>query len=368
MTMSATRSEVATIRSGIVGGGFMGRVHARAIRATSSEVTALASSSADSAARAAAALGAGRAEPDVAALLSAPDVEVVHVCTPNASHARLARAALEAGKHVVCEKPLAVSLDEARALADDAAGTGLVAAVPFVYRYHPVVRELRARILAGELGPLITVDCAYLQDWMLLPDDSNWRALSADGGPSRAFADIGSHVCDLLEFVTGERIVRLTARTRRFYDTRSGRPVANEDAVTVLVELSSGAIGTLLVSQMAAGRKNALSLELHGAAASARFEQERPDELWLGGRQGNRILLRDPASPYPDAARLSLVPAGHPMGYQDAFNAFVADVHAAVRGARPEGLPTFADGVRAAALTEAVLWSAQHGEWADTAP
>lgn len=361
--MDVSDTAVGTLRTGLLGGGFMAQVHSAAARAAGADLIGIATSSIDRAADAARRLGVLRAETDAAALLDAPDIDVVHVCTPNATHAALALAAIDAGKHVVCEKPLATSAVDARAVADAADARGVVGAVPFVYRYHPMVREARARVAGGELGALLSLDCAYLQDWMLLQDDDDWRADAATGGPSRAFADIGSHLCDLIEFVTGERIARLTARTRRVFPTRGGREVANEDIAALLFELESGAIGTALISQMAPGRKNALSLELHGSAQSARFEQERPEELWFGAREGSRLLLRDPATAAPDAARVQRVPAGHPMGYQDAFDSFIADVHAAIRGEEPDGLPTFADGVRAAVLTEAVLASAADQSW-----
>ncbi len=365
MTTDVTTTGVGTIRSGFLGGGFMAHVHSRAARAAGATTALLASSSAARAQAAAHDLGIERAAADIDELL-AGDIDIVHVCTPNATHAALAMAVIDAGIHVICEKPLATTADDARALARAAAERGVVAAVPFVYRYHPMVREARARVAAGEIGDLLTVDCGYLQDWMLLPDDDDWRVTSADGGPSRAFADIGSHLCDLLEFVAGERIVRLTARTRRVYDERGGRAVTNEDAVAILVEMASGAIGTLLVSQMSAGRKNALTLELHGAQASLRFDQERPEELWVGQRDGSRHLFRDPLTAHPGIARFSRVPAGHAQGYQDAFNGFVADAYAAVRGEQPDGLPTFADGVRAAQLTEAVLEASAAQQWVDT--
>ena len=363
MTTDVTDTGVGTIRTGLVGGGFMAAVHAGAARTAGARLVGIATTNLERAAVAAASLGVDRPEADARTLLAASDIDVVHVCSPNATHAPLALAALEAGKHVVCEKPLATSAADARRLADAAAGSGLVAAVPFVYRYHPMVREARARVAAGEVGAVLSIDASYLQDWMLLPDDDDWRADAAAGGPSRAFADIGSHLCDLVEFVSGERIARLTARTRRVFDERGGRVVTNEDIAAVLVETESGAIGTLLVSQMAAGRKNALVIELHGGLRSVRFEQERPEELWLGAREGSQLLLRDPATASADSARLQRVPAGHPMGYQDAFDGFVADVYAAIAGESPEGLPTFADGLRAAVLTDAVLEAAQSQTW-----
>ncbi len=339
----------------------MARVHRAASRDAGGELRAVATRSAEGGRDAADRLGALRAEGDPAALLDAQDIDVVHICTPNASHADLALTALDAGKHVICEKPLATSSGAARRLADAATTRGLVGAVPFVYRYHPMVREARARVARGDIGDLLTLDCAYLQDWMLSPADDDWRTRSETGGPSRAFADIGSHLCDLIEFVVGQRIRTLSARTRRVYDRRGGETVDTEDIVAILVETEAGALGTLLVSQMAPGRKNALTLELHGSAQTLRFEQERPEELWVGARGESTLLLRDPAGAAPDAARLSRVPAGHAMGYQDAFNGFVADVYAAVGGAHPDGLPTFEDGYRSAVLTEAVLASAARG-------
>lgn len=358
--MSVPRSP----RVGILGGGFMARVHAHAARSARAELVAIASSSAARAAEAADALGVAQALPDAASLVAA-DVDVVHVCTPNTTHASLAAQAIAAGRHVVCEKPLATSVAEAQALVDALDQAGLVGAVPFVYRYHPMVREARARLAAsGEA--LLSVDAAYLQDWMLLPGDENWRAGAELGGPSRAFADIGSHLLDLVEFVAGQRIVSLSATTRTVFDQRGDASVANEDIAAVLFRLSGGAVGTALVTQMAPGRKNALTIEWHAADASYRFEQERPDELWIGERAGSRLMQRDPESLSPDAARLSRVPGGHPMGYQDAFDAFVADAYAAIAGAAPDGLPTFHDGLRAAVLTDAVLRSAASGEWIDT--
>lgn len=344
----------------------MARVHRTAARDAGGELLAVATRSVTGGRDAALALGAQRAEADATALLDAGDIDVVHICTPNTTHAALALRALEAGKHVVCEKPLATSASDARALADAAAASGRIAAVPFVYRYHPMVREARARVARGDIGDLLTLDCSYLQDWMLLPTDDDWRVRSASGGASRAFADIGSHLCDLLEFVIGERITALSARTRRVYPERAGSAVDTEDIVAVLVETASGALGTLLISQMAAGRKNALTLELHGSKQSLRFEQERPEELWVGMREESRLLLRDPAASTPASARLQRVPAGHAMGYQDAFNGFIADVYAAIAGGQPEGLPTFEDGYRSAVVTEAVLASAaDDGRWVE---
>jgi predicted dehydrogenase len=354
-------STVAGIRAGFVGGGFMATVHSRAARAAGARLTAVAGSSPERAGVAAEELGIERAVADVAAVAAASDV--VHICTPNSRHAEQALEAIAAGAHVVCEKPLATTVEDARTVVDAAAAAGVVGAVPFVYRYHPAVRHARELVATGELGDVLTIDGAYLQDWLLAQSDTNWRADAAAGGASRAFADIGSHLCDLLEFVVGDRIRSLAARTRTVYAERDGARVANEDIAALVVELDGGALATLLISQLAPGRKNALTLEVHGTRQSVRFAQERPEELWIGAQEGSRLVLRDPET--PGDRGLSLVPAGHPMGYQDAFNAFVADAYAAAKGEHPDGLPTFADGLRAAQLTEAVLESARTSRWVD---
>lgn len=341
----------------------MARTHTLAARAAGAGLEAIASSSPARAAEAAAALGYSRALP--AEDLLAAGLPFVHVCTPNQSHVEYARTALRAGSHVICEKPLATSAAEARALAAEVEDSGSFGAVPFVYRYHPMVREARARIAAGEAGAVLTVAGQYLQDWLLEPDDHNWRVGAGSGGPSRAFADIGSHLVDLVEFVSGDRIARLVATTRTVHPERGGRPVDTEDSVALTLELAGGGIGALLVSQVAPGRKNGLVLELAGSRESLRFEQEDPERLWVGRRGHSVLLRRDPATLAPDAARVSSLPAGHPQGYQDAFNAFVADAYAAAAGEPRDGVPTFADGARAAVITDAVLASARDGRWVE---
>jgi predicted dehydrogenase len=356
----------ATMRAGFVGGGFMAAVHSRAARAARAELTGGASSSRASAERAAAAYGFGQAYASVDDLARAEDVDVIHICTPNATHAAFTMAALEAGKHVICEKPLATTSADARALVETADRRGLTATVPFVYRFHPMAREARARVARGEVGRVLTVNGAYLQDWLSGSQADDWRVDARLGGPSRAFADIGSHLCDLIEFIGGDRIARVNAATRTVYaDRAEHRGVDTEDTVALLVEFEDGGIGSLLVSQVAPGRKNSLVIEISGTKGSVRFDQERPETLWLGATENSVVLDREADLLAPDAARLSIVPAGHPMGYQDAFNAFVADTYAAVGGEVRDGLPTFEDGLRAVLITEAVLTSAATGRWVE---
>ncbi len=355
-----------SIRAGFIGAGMMGRAHSVAARAAGADLVAIAASTPERSAHAARELGIRSGEA-AEGLLARDDLDVVHVVSPNALHRPQAAAALAAGRHVICEKPLATSAADARELVAQARSAGVVAAVPFVYRYYPMMREARARIAAGG-SAVVSIDARYLQDWLLAADDDNWRADPAAGGASRAFADIGSHLFDAIEFMTGQRVARLQALTSRVHDERAGRRVDSEDIAAVLFQLDGGAPGVALVSQTAAGRKNGHVIEIHTRAESYRFDQEEPGRLWVGRRAGTELLEREPDQLSPDAARLSLLPSGHPMGYQDAFDAFVRDAYAAIRGECPEGLPTFVDGLRAAQLTEAVLASAASGEWVDTAP
>src|SRR5665647_94290 len=355
-------------RVGFIGGGFIAGVHSRAARSAGAVLVGVASVSPEDAQRAATDFGCETAYASAEELFADDSIDVVHICTPNVTHASLTMAALEAGKHVICEKPLATSVEDAQDLARGATAAGATAAVPFVYRYHPMVREARARVARGDVGTLLSIQGQYLQDWLLVPGAGDWRLDAAVVGPSRAFADIGSHLADLVEFVTGERIARLTAITSTVHRDGATRSVkATEDVVAVAMQTLGGAIGTLLVSQLAPGRKNDLALEISGTRQSLRFEQERPETLWVGQLAESRLLTRDVSDLTPDAARLSILPAGHPLGYQDAFNAFVADAYAAARGERPEGLPTFDDGLRAVMVTDAVLESAATGAWVDLA-
>ncbi len=358
-------SPAAGYRAGIVGAGFMGRVHARSVLVSGGRVVGVTTGSASGSADAAGRLGAERGYDDVAALVAAADVDVVHVCTPNHLHHEVAMAALAAGKHVVCEKPLATSATEARELLAAQAAAGTVGAVPFVYRFHPMVREARQRVREGGLGRLTLAHGSYLQDWLTGAQDDNWRVDPALGGSSRAFADIGSHWCDLLEFVTGHRILSVSAQAATVNPQRGDRAVTTEDVVTLQLRTDGGLLGATVISQVSPGRKNRLLLEVSGSDGTLAFDQEQPEKLWLGRRSGSECLVRDPDSAGSDAARYHRLPAGHAQGYQDCFDAFVADTAEAVRGSAPDGLPTFADGARSVDVVEAVLASVRTGQWAE---
>jgi predicted dehydrogenase len=375
----------AQLRAGIVGTGFIGAVHSRSARLAGGRLVGVAASTPDSARAAATRLHAERGFDSAEALVESDDVDVVHICTPNHLHVPLAQTALRAGKHVICEKPLALDDDGASVLVELATRLDLQGAVPFVYRYYPMVRELRERLTNGRGGPLRLLHGTYLQDWLSQAGDDNWRVDRGLGGASRAFADIGSHWCDLAEFASGQRIARLSARTSTVIGQRAqadgraafergdgsgpSRSVDTEDVAIVQFETDLGALGSVVVSQVSPGRKNRLWIEFDAADESLAFDQESPELLWRGHRDGAALTYRDRDVLTPDAARLSTLPAGHPQGYADCFDAFVADVYAAIRGEGvADGMPTFADGRRAVQITEAVLASAADGgAWTDVA-
>lgn len=351
-------------RAGIIGTGFMGHVHTRAIRAAGGSVAGVSGSAPQKGHDFAAEIGGATGYDDAEALIAAPDINVVHICTPNHLHESLAKAAIAAGKHVVCEKPLSVDADSAAGMATAAADAGLVATVPFVNRFHPLMREARQQVADGTLGRLTLAHGSYLQDWLLQPGDDNWRVKADIGGPLRAFGDIGSHWCDLLEFVTGDRISRVSAQLSTTIPVR-GEPVDTEDITILQFATEGGAVGSTVISQVSAGRKNRMLMELSGTEATLCFDQEQPEVLWVGKRDQSSLLVRDPAVLGSEAARLSRVPAGHAQGYQDCFNAFVADTAAAIFGQTPEGLPDFAAGARAARIAQAVLTSARTSSWVE---
>ena len=369
------------LRVGLVGTGFIGAVHARSIAASGAELVAVAASTPRHGEQAAHRLGVRRAFDKGLDLATADGIDVVHVAAPNDVHAELTLAALEAGKHVVCEKPLATSAADASRMCVLAEARGLVGAVPFVNRFHPMAREARALLTGGSYGAVHTIHGSYLQDWLLDPDDTNWRVDALRGGPSRAFADIGSHWVDLAEWITGDRISQLVAvssitvpeRPMAERETFSSEPVAadapraaatTEDSACVLFRTAGGASGTLTVSQVAAGRKNRLCIEVDAERNSVTFDQEDAEHLRVGGRSGTHTLARDPDALSAAARPYAVLPAGHVQGFQDCFDAFVRDVYRSIADGRTvDGLPQFADGLRSAELVEAVLASSRAHSW-----
>lgn len=367
----------------IIGAGMVAEVHRRAAVLAGAEVIGVMASTRQRSAQVASQWKVAQAYPAVEDVL-ASDAEVVHVCTPNATHAALSEALIGAGKHVICEKPLGISLTEAQRMTDLAAANGVVATVPFVYRYHPLAHEILARRRAGEFGVWHLLHGSYLQDWMTSPRSSSWRVDPAAGGPSRAFADIGSHWCDLVEWVSGERIMQVNASTmiafgdrpagggRSFGDTSANvsttAPVTTEDAAVVSFRTANGVLGTVTVSQVSAGRKNRLWFELDGSQGSVAFDQENPESIWLGTKSGHTVLVRDAQHGSREQRTRDPLPAGHHRGYAQCFEDFVADTYLAVDGGDPESLPRFVDGLRSARIVDAVLRSARSGNWTSLSP
>lgn len=343
-------------RSGVIGVGMVGAVHAHAVQRAGGVLAAVAGSSLESSRSACRRLNATRAATPED-IIHADDVDVVHICVPNHLHHDMALAALAAGKHVVCEKPLATSLEDAADLVEAAAQTSQVTAVPFIYRFYASVREARERI--GQISPWL-IHGGYLQDFMSLAKPTRWRSDPARAGMSPTFGDIGSHWCDLMEFVTGQRITALSA----VQGSAGADDRERQDGAIALFRTDRDAIGSVIVSQSSPGRKNRLHFSFDGRETSVMFDQEHPDELIVGGLRANTVVLRDAAALSPAAAQYSVLPGGHPQGYQECFNLFVADVYTAVRTREvPDGLPTFLDGLRAARINAAVLASITSGDW-----
>jgi predicted dehydrogenase len=369
----------------VLGAGMIGEVHRRAAVLAGAEVVGVLASTPERSRAVAGQWGVEHAYADVDEV-AASGVDAVHICTPNAFHVPFAVRLMEAGIHVLCEKPLGVSLADATHAASVAERTGVVTTMPFAYRFHPMARELRARVQAPAFGAVNLVHGSYLQDWLLDPRSTSWRVDPVAGGPSRAFGDIGSHWCDLVEWVTGDRIASLVATTSisikqrpatataaAFSAVASDAPlvdVSTEDSALILFRTAADVAGSAVISQLSAGRKNRLWVEVDGMTQSAVFDQELPEQLLLGDDEGYRTLVRDPHHGSAEQRRLATLPAGHAQGYAQCFEAYVADSYAAIdaaagHGERPEGLPTFADGARAAAICDAVLRSAADRTWVD---
>ncbi len=369
----ASNGAADSLRIGIIGAsGTIGQVHGRAARAAGATLVAVATSSPSTAEAAALELGADHAYSSTDELLDREDVDIVHVCTPNHLHAQITAAALRRGKHVICEKPVGTSLDDIEKVVDAAANRpDLLVAVPFVYRFYPMVSVARRRLTDTQLWGITG---SYLQDWLAAAADTDWRVDATLGGPSRAFADIGAHWCDLAEFLTGQRITRLTARTTVTIGRRSQSgagasptPVDTEDDVALIFETDGGAIGSMSASQTAHGHKNDLRIEVKTDEETIHFSQENPEVLAIGNHGGIFLLRRQQADDTGEPIRHSRLPPGHPQGYQDAFNSFVACAYRST-SVREDDLPTLADGVRSLHITHAVLQSADSGTWVEVAP
>jgi predicted dehydrogenase len=374
------------LKTALIGTGFMGKVHAENLRRLGNvEIVALAGSSAERARAFGNSIGVNRTTGNYQELLEDPAIDVVHVMTPNALHHPICRAALKAGKHVLCEKPFTVLLPQARELVDLAAATGLANAVQHNLRYYPVVQQIRRMIEARDLGEILIVQGTYSQDWLLYDTDWNWRVNATDNGALRAMGDIGSHWMDLIQHLTGLRITELCADLATFHATRrkpkgsvetfAGKnlqtgdyetiPIDTDDFGSVLLRLGDRARGAFTVSQMSAGRKNMFTIDIYGTKAGVSWNQERPDELWIGQRNSpNQLIIKDPSLLYPQAAAYADLPGGHSEGYDDTHKQLFKRFYARVADpAAPQDYPTFADGLLGMQLLDKVAESAQKRSW-----
>ena len=375
----------AEIGAAVVGTGFIGAVHVEALRRLGVQVHGVVGSTRERAAARAVEIGLPQAYGSFQAMLDDPRVDVVHVTSPNHLHHEHSRAALRAGKHVVCEKPLAMTPAESADLLQMAEHSGLVHATNFNLRFYPVVQHVHGMVREGALGEVRLVSGHYLQDWLLLDTDWNWRLEPELGGVLRAVSDIGSHWMDLTTFLTGKRIVAVMADLATFIKKRrqpSGpmetfatgrgmktveRDISTEDCATILLRYEDGTRGAVTVSQISAGRKNSLLVEVDGSTSAVGWNSERPDELWIGHRgRPNELLLRDPAILNEEGRRAASLPGGHAEGFADTFRALYAAVYRAVSAGKPsEGYPTFADGHDEMLVCDAVARSHREQRWVE---
>jgi predicted dehydrogenase len=384
-----------SMRAVVVGTGFIGPVHVEGLRRAGVEVAGIVGSTPEKSMRAATQLGLPPRFQCFDDVLAADDVESVHLATPNVLHFDQARSVLRAGKHCLCEKPLAMTSVQTAELVKLAAASNVAAGVAYNIRYYPLCHEVASRMRAGEVGELLHVTGSYVQDWLLKPTDFNWRVLASAGGPLRAVADIGTHWLDLVQFMVGEKVVAVCADLRTVHARRyppqgssetftkagnsqvSGREDAateatgvdidTEDCGCVMLRFAGGANGSLWVSQTTAGRKNCLRFEIAGARHSLGWNSEEPNQLWMGHRdRANETLIRDPGLLKPAAAKLANYPGGHNEGFPDTFKQLFRDFYAYAAAAdwtRTPPYPTFADGHDEVALCEAILRSHQTQRW-----
>jgi predicted dehydrogenase len=378
------------IRTAVIGTGFMGRVHLEALRRVENvDVVEIAATSADKARAAAEGYNVLNSTGDWRDVIRDPSIDAVHITTPNVSHFPIAKAALEAGKHVLCEKPLAMSSAQAQELTDLVAAKGLRGGLCHNLRYYPMVQQMRRMREAGDFGDILVVQGTYSQDWMLYETDWNWRVDPAVSGPSRVMADIGSHFFDMAEHVTGLKVSSVCSDLQTFYPTRkqpvvdsSGgggesfsrgqtgetvdTPIVTEDFGATLFRMGR-ARGAMTASQVSAGRKNGLVLEIYGTKGGASWRQERPEELWLGHRDApNQVLLKDPSLMDEKARAFADFPGGHAEGYPDTHKQLFRRFYASIADASlTPDYPVMADGLRQMKILDAELASAKKRAWVD---
>jgi predicted dehydrogenase len=377
-----------TIKVAIAGTGFMGRVHVENVRRLANvEVAAVVGHHAETAKTFAASMGIPLATSDIKDVLENREIAAIHICTPNVEHFAMSLASIQAGKAVLCEKPLTMSVGEARRLVDAARASHAVNAIQHNLRYYPVVQQIRQMIAAGDLGEVLIVQGTYSQDWLLYDTDWNWRVDSEFNGKLRAMGDIGSHWMDMIQHLTNLPITALCADLATFHKTRkrprtsvetfAGKdtqigdyeqiPIHTEDFGMVMLRLGEKARGAFTVSQMSAGRKNRFAFEIFGSKAGVAWDQEQPDTLWIGHRnEPNQVIVKDPSLLYPAARSFADLPGGHSEGYDDSHKQLFKRFYAKVADASaPVDYPTFEDGLRGMILLEKVAESAAKRAWVE---
>jgi predicted dehydrogenase len=384
MTKQLTKQ---TIGVGVAGTGFIGPVHVEGLRRNGIHVLGLAEATPELAEQKAAQLGIPRHYGSLDDMLADADIDVVHLATPNHLHHPYAKAVLLAGKHVVCEKPLAMNTAESAELVKLAAEKELVNAINFNIRMYPLAQQARSMVRSGALGEIFILHGSYLQDWLLFPTDWNWRLEPGLGGTLRAVGDIGSHWLDLLTFITGLRVEEVYADFKTFHPIRKkpakpletftgkiltpedyiDQPIHTEDYATVILHYENGVRGVLTVSQVSSGRKNRLYYEINGSKSSLVWDSERPNELWIGHRtEPNQVLMKDPSLLSPEARDTASYPGGHNEGFPDTFKQLYTKIYNYILAGdttiTPD-FPTFADGHYEMQLCEAIERSARGGMW-----
>jgi predicted dehydrogenase len=379
---------VRRIRTAVIGTGFMGRVHLEALRRVEFvDVAAIAGRELAPAERLGAGYGVDTVVDDYRKLLEDATIDAIHICTPNATHYQMAKGALLAGKHVLCEKPLSISVEEAQELVILAQKSSLRNCVCHNLRYYPMVQQIRRMREDGDLGEVLVVQGTYSQDWLLYETDWNWRIDAKAGGALRAMGDIGSHWFDMAEHLTGLRVRSLCADLQTFYSTRKrpkqsietfggklltaadveNTPVQTEDFGAVVFRMGDHARGAMTASQVSVGRKNHLGIEIYGTKSSVGWNQERPDELWIGQRNSpNQVMVKDPSLLKKAAASYADLPVGHSEGYDDTVKQIFRRFYTSI--AEPESpseYPQMADGLRQMRIMEAELASHRNRSWVD---
>ncbi|MDD5621906.1 MAG: Gfo/Idh/MocA family oxidoreductase [Actinomycetota bacterium] len=375
------------INTGVIGTGFIGPSHIEALRRLGYvNIIATADINKKVAKEKAEQLNVDKFYGDYKELLAEKSIEVVHVCTPNHLHYPIVKEVLLAGKHVVCEKPLAINPEQGRDLLKLVKKTGLVAAVHFNLRFYPLVQQAKAMIEAGEIGDILAINGSYQQDWLLYRTDYNWRLESEFSGKSRAVVDIGSHWLDMVEYISGIKIEKVYADFCTFFKTRK-KPVKSietytgkilkssdykdikintEDYATVLLRFNNGAHGSMTVNQAAAGRKNRLAFELYGTKMSIAWNSENPNEMWIGKRDSkNELLIKDPSIMNSSVRQYSSYPGGHAEGFPDTSKQLFNNVYKQISAGKEPGFdfPTFEDGYRELILCDVIFDSALKEKW-----